>query len=151
MAVCFVDPEEWRRGYTSQNGLRENMLSLKLGDIKHEMLKYAVNLSLYNAGGASYLGTDIDNLDALTDNWVMDAICNNVRVGNIETVYSWLDNPDVMRRCLRSFVSTVNEPQKKDQVFNVYKTNAVANELVHSLDVYYARWVNVGEQSYKGK
>ena len=87
----------------------------------------------------------------MSDDRIASAISNSVEEGNIEELYSLLDSHDVMESCLRSFVSTVNDSEKSKEVFNMDKKDIRANKLVDSLDVYYARWVNVGDRSYVGK
>ena len=151
IAVCLLEPNIWAHAFTRQNNLRNEMLSLQKDDIKNELLKHAVNVTAYNrainSSEAAYLSTEVD-VDKMTDNRVAAAISNCIESGMIEESYSLLDDPEVLKSCMRSFVSTINDPVKKNTVPYMAQTDARAHALIDDLDVHYARWKNVGPRNY---
>lgn len=158
-AVCLMEPSMWAHVFTRQNNLRSDMLSLRKDDIKNELLKHAVNVTAYNralnSSEASYLSTVVDT-DYMTDDRIAAAISNSVEQGLIEESYSLLDEPEVLKSCVRSFVETVNDPIKKSTVPFMNHSDVRASNIVDSLDVYYARWKNPSpnyydESGYGGK
>ena len=147
--VCTADPVEWESLF--QGDLKESLSSLRRDDIKHELLKHAVNVTAYNrvnnSSEASYLSTNVD-VSKMSDDRVAAAISNLIESGRVEESYSLLDDADVLQSCVRSFVFTVNDSMRKDTVPYISEKDSRANKLIDSLDVHYARWKNVGTLAY---
>ena len=143
--------DSWKTCFTRTNNLREDMHSLSKDAIINELLKMSVSLTAYNrrinSTGGSYLSTEIRT--DLPDDMVAAAISNNVEMGNIEGLYSAMQDRRILASCVRSFVSVVSNTQKKEAVELVSQTDQRAVALNDRLDVHYARWKE-SNNSYGG-
>lgn len=138
------DPSMWATAYTSKGGLRADILSLSVLDVKNELLKNAVRVASYNrindTRDSNYLGFEVNN--TMSDDGVCVVLSNVMQYqeDGVENVYSMLENnTEVLMSLCRSFVATRIDSKKSQILDDTVSFDERTNALLNDLDVYYAR------------
>lgn len=136
--------QEWSYCITRKNGLRDAVLGMSRDDIKDILLKKSILIRYDQVArdtiDGNAIGFFIDvsrGHDAVACN-----IANNIEAGNIDTMYSYLDNNEILGEVCLSFVCSSEKElcSRNPNYVNDIKSKNIINEL----DIYYARYANRG-------